>query len=62
MILTYASLAGASMLCLGLPDIVGWGSVALFMVVGCRTGPSRRQRAVKKKEDGQTAGDQRTSQ
>lgn len=51
MVLTYASLAGASMLCLGLPDIVGWASVVFFLLMGCRRGPSSRQRAAITKQD-----------
>lgn len=56
MVLTYASLAGASALCVGLPSVGGWAAVALFLAIGSTKSPSSKARAAIRKNSGSASG------
>lgn len=58
MVLTYASLAGASALCIGLPSVGGWAAVVLFLAMGSTKSPSSRARAaIRKNSEASGGGD-----
>lgn len=42
MCLTYASIAGSSAVCIGLPAVAAWAAMGLCVVMAVVTGPSGR--------------------